>query len=234
MPSSQWELGFFRVVEGATLLEAHRRVTRGAIRSKGSLVLIIDTVAVDAGCRHAFVQFIWMTSAAGDGLVFPGEWIFSLRVIEFSAAPPLFAVTVSAVLSQLARMAVFGLVAAVALTRCIAMLRLGIDRVATRAGGPPVSADQGVVGDVVIEAVRIETEDVVSAALVFGVAAAARQTLGATIATVKSLARGSVTGHVFMAEHAQRGLSSGLEWAVALAAVVLDLCVRLGYGARHH
>ncbi|MBW2390095.1 MAG: hypothetical protein JRG89_16930 [Deltaproteobacteria bacterium] len=234
VPSQKWKLRFLLVIEGTTLLEVLGRVARGAIISKAALVLVVDPMAIDALRWHAFVLLLRMTTSTRNRRVLAGERILGLRVIELCGAPSLLTVAVAALLSKLAGMSILGLMAAVAITRRVAVLGLFTDRVTARAARRAMGAEQGVVGRIVVEAVWVQSQDVVTSTLVLRVAAATGQPLGASISSVKALACASIRCDILMAEHAQRRLAARLERAVALAAVVLGLCVRFGDRPRHH
>jgi hypothetical protein len=177
--SPQWKLGFLRMIEGPALLETLGRVTRGAIFSELALVLVIDSMATHTGRWHSFVLFVGVAAAARDARVLSGQRILSLRVIELRGSPPLLAMTVAAFLAELASMSIIGFVAAVAFMWRIAVQGSFVDRVAARACGCPMCAEQRVIGGIVVEAIGIQSQDVVVSTLVLRVTAPAGQPRGA-------------------------------------------------------
>ena len=90
-------------------------MTGPTVRPETSLVLIVNSMTIDACRRRAFVLILWMATPTGDNLVLAREWVLGFRMVEFAGAPTLVTMTVSAQLSQLTRMSILGLVAGVAI-----------------------------------------------------------------------------------------------------------------------
>ena len=192
------------------------------------------TSVADKG--HPFVLGARVAPSAGDLLMLSDQGILGLRVVEFRARPTLIAMTVGALLSELAVVPVLLFMAAIAITRRFAVLQgfgcFGFVTALTCSRS--VGTFQWIVARVVIEPRRVEPHDVVVAALVFSVAASAGKSRSALISSVKALASSSVGIDFLVAVHAKVDLSFLVERSVTLAAFVLFFRVSARNGPRHH
>lgn len=233
VPSLQRELRLFIVVVGAVVLETLRGVAGRAVLSETTLVVVVDSMAIDARRRHSPVLFIWMTASAGNLRMLACEWVLGLRVIELRSTPSCLAVAVSTLLAKPTVMSILFPVAATAAAGRVAAPGLSVGRMTVFTGCRAMGPEQGIVGRIVVEPIRVQTRDVMVPALVLRVAGATGQLRSASIASVKTLTRASVCCDILMAEHAQCRLAPGSERAVAFAAVVLDLCMQSCDGPGH-
>lgn len=172
MRPDQWETGIRIVIEGCRF-PAGRRMAARAIRSARALVDVVFRVAGDALGRRSCPALPCMACVAGRASVRPGQGKASRSVVEWQCLlPGRDSVTVMAVLSQPSEMRILPGVAGRAGCRYAAIVPTV--SVTSRARRFRMAAEQGVVGQLVIEACPGEAHERKIAAMMIAVACLAR------------------------------------------------------------
>jgi len=189
---------------------------------ESSLMGLVFPVAGDAGGRNVFVVFVGVASGTLDPPVFSSKHEVRLRVIKPYFFPVGFGVAILAAVAKQFLVRLVGPVAGNTIRRRFAEQLIGY--VTGRALNADMAGPERIVGQAMIEGARLETDDILAAPLVIGVADAAR-TIRRLDASVESAFHVIVGRHFLVTIEAQARLGALIERSVAGFACRLEFRV---------
>jgi hypothetical protein len=210
-----------------------RRMTVLTLPPVQSRVIVVRGVAVEARRRRVLVLLIDVTAHAGDVRVSPRQSIFGgCLVIEMGFGPGRLDVAVRAFAAEVALVPIVVLVAPGAGGLGGVIVRRVLC-VAVHAHPLDVLTEQRKVREVVIEGLGVQTDDVVVAPFVIGVAPGALDSRDGRILAVVAAARGEVASHILVAIETEPALQLPRKGRMARRARRLGIGVRGRDEPRH-
>lgn len=213
-----------RMIE-TRVVPAIRAVTVLALLPTAAFVDVVGGMAAVTGRRRVGERVVLVAVEAGSVVMQSDQRPPGRVVIESDIEPTIGSVAVATLGAHGIAMHIVGLVAAVAVLRCVAELDVGFMAVVTLRLG--MVADEREIGPVMIEALPVESHDIGIAAFVVGMASEAGTTAGLPVAAMKAQLHFDVGRDVLVAIEAQGALFVAIEGLVTSLAIGLELRVTL-------
>ena len=230
MAAEQREVGVARVVE-ARVFPALRRMAGLAFLAATAVVRVVFGMAVITGCRRALERGVGVAGIALRFSMLADQGPPGRVVIELDVGPAGRRVAVAAALAHVLFVRIVFPVTRETGGGRIAVLVLG--RVAIRALGVEVQADELEIGHAVIKVVFVETDNVGITAEVVGVTSVALRSAGIRVSAMETGAASDVIRDDFVAVHTQSALRLLVKGLVAARTLGFDIGMALDDVAGH-
>lgn len=208
------------------------RVALPTVCPKSPQVDVVQAMAGSTVGSGALEAIRRVTEATVDRPVLAFQRELGRVVVEADIHPAGVRVAARAVLAQGAGVRIVVAVAADAIGRRLPKGRLV--GMAVAAGHSPMGPSQGMIGEVVVEACRVQSDDVRVATLVIGVALPTRGIAGPRRAAVEAGVRSAVGSDLLVTLQAECILRRRRKGDMAAAAIALDVGVPLDDLSGHH
>ena len=230
VPAVEQEARITIVIETG-VVTSDRTMTVATLVAASPGVGIVFGVAAVAGRGCVGERIVCVAIEARGSLVLADQGKAGCIVIEFNLEPVIRRVAVGALCAERSRVRIVVFVAGKTIARCVAVFLLGAMTVVALILG--MMANQGKIGEFVIEGRLIQNDDPGVATFVVGVAPGAGGPAGATILAMESRIRLDVRSDLVVAIEAQCALLAALEALVTVGALLLVLGVGFDDLARH-
>ena len=199
MFSLEWKVRVSRMIE-TRVMPIRRVMAVLAFLSTAAVVCIVALVATEAGSWRVLIGFVHVAVETIGFVVLADQWVACRIMIETRVLPLGRRVAFGTSLTQEVLVDIIVFVTVDAFARCFA--KLHVRQVAFVTFGLGMCALQHEVGEIVVERLFIQPDDIRFAALMVGVAGCALDASDIRMAAVKTGVAGDIHGHVFVAVHA--------------------------------